>query len=102
MQLKFLAVILLAPFALTAPAPIPNSIDNVIGRPTHTIQERQAPSSSIISTIISAALPIIEKLLSSLLPTIEKMIASALAKRSDGSLVYEIQVPHGISEHLKE
>lgn len=104
MQFRFLAITLIAPLALTAPTPSPN-IDNVVGRPTHTIQERQSSgssSSSMISSIMSAALPIVEQMLSSMLPTIESMITSALKKRSDGSIAYEISIPHEISEALKD
>ena len=101
MQFKFFAI---APMALAAPTLVPNT-DNVVGHLAHTLQERQsssAPSSSMIGSIMSAALPVMEQMLSSMLPTIEKMITSSLKKRSDGSVVYEIQLPHGISEALKE
>lgn len=103
MQFKFFAIPLLIPLAFAAPT----GIDNVTERPAHMLQERQqGGSSSIISTIISAGLPIIEQLMSSMLPQIESMLTSALAgkvsKRSDGSVVYEVQLPQAYAEALKE
>ncbi len=59
----------------------------------------------MISSIMSAALPIIEQMLSSMLPTIESMITSALKTKKvkrDGSVVYEVEVPAGLVEMMKE
>ena len=109
MQIKYIAVVLLAPFALAAPTSIPN-VENVTGRSAHALQERQSSSSgassSMISTVISAALPVIEQMLSSMLPQIESMLTSALSgklsKRSDGSFEYEVQLPREHAGARKE
>ena len=109
MQLKFIAVALFAPFTFAAPTPVA-SVNDIIGRPAHALQKRQnsssGSSSSIVSSIMSAALPVIEQMLSSMLPKVESMVTSALAgklvKRGDGSIVYEVQLPQEYSEALKE
>ncbi len=96
MHCKILAVILLTPLALAAPTPVPSN-DNIVGHQRRTIRERD--TSSVIGSLITAALPLAEKALGSLMPVLEKMI---LGKRSDGSLVYEIEIPHKVPKAGKE
>ena len=103
MHLTRVAVLLLAPFALAAPTPLPNNAETV-SRPSHALQERQSGGgSSIMSTLVSVGLPIAEKFITAAIPAIMSAISGAakMKKRSDGSVVYEIQVPREALEAIK-